>query len=215
MMRRYTLVAVTLATATLAVGCSAPRNATTQAVKTIQPDNAATPMANVNPTPGTSQTLPRVTITTTMGEMVVELYAGDSPRTVKNFIQLAKSGFYDGTKFHRVIKGFMIQGGDPLSKEPDVSRWGTGGPGYRFDDEFNAHPLVRGSLAMANNGADTNGSQFFIVTADATAWLDGKHTNFGRVVTGMEVAEAIESAATDEHDRPWPEVVVKKMTVHE
>ena len=108
-------------------------------------------------------------------------------------MNLVKDGFYTGTKFHRVITDFMIQGGCPNSKDDDWSDDGTGGPGYYFQDEINNHPLVRGSLAMANGGANTNGSQFFIVTAEATPWLDGKHTNFGKVVSGMDVVDKIEA----------------------
>lgn len=159
--------------------------------------------------------LPRVSITTSKGDIVVELFSSDAPKTVENFLTLAKKGFYDGTKFHRVIKDFMIQGGDPLSKSADSSRWGTGGPGYAFADEINGNKLVRGSLAMANSGPDTNGSQFFIVTAEATPWLDGKHTNFGRVISGMEVVESIEGVATEDSDRPQQNIVVKKITVQE
>lgn len=171
-------------------------------------------MADISPVP-TDGKLPRVSIATSKGEIVVELFSPDAPKTVENFIKLSTSGFYDGTKFHRVIKDFMIQGGDPLSKSNDSARWGTGGPGYAFADEFNSHQLVRGSLAMANSGPDTNGSQFFIVTAEATPWLDGKHTNFGRVVSGMAVVESIEAAATGASDRPQQDIVVEKVMVQE
>ena len=132
---------------------------------------------------------------TSLGNITVKFYSEDSPITVNNFLNLAKKGFYNNTKFHRVIKDFMIQGGDPLSKEDSIaSRWGTGGPGYKFEDEFNNHKLIRGSLAMANSGPNTNGSQFFIVTADATPWLDKKHTNFGEVVDGIDIVEKIEES---------------------
>ncbi len=131
-------------------------------------------------------------IKTNMGNIEVEFYP-ESPVTVNNFMNLVKDGFYTGTKFHRVITDFMIQGGCPNSKDDDWSDDGTGGPGYYFQDEINNHPLVRGSLAMANGGANTNGSQFFIVTAEATPWLDGKHTNFGKVVSGMDVVDKIEA----------------------
>lgn len=145
---------------------------------------------------------------TSKGDITVEFYADASPFTVNNFLNLANIGFYDNTKFHRVIKDFMIQAGDPNSKEADTSVYGTGGPGYRFADEFNNLPLVRGSLAMANSGPNTNGSQFFIVTADATSWLDGKHTNFGKVVEGMEIVDAIEASATGERDIPVEPIVI-------
>jgi cyclophilin family peptidyl-prolyl cis-trans isomerase len=141
-------------------------------------------------------------IKTDLGDIKVEFYNAESPFTVNNFLNLAKIGFYDKTVFHRVIKDFMIQGGDPNSKDDDFSDDGRGGPGYRFGDEFNSHPLVRGSLAMANSGANTNGSQFFIVTAEATSWLDGKHTNFGKVVSGMETVDKIEALSVDDNDHP-------------
>ncbi|PIR03401.1 MAG: peptidylprolyl isomerase [Candidatus Magasanikbacteria bacterium CG11_big_fil_rev_8_21_14_0_20_43_7] len=149
---------------------------------------------------------------TTMGDITIRFFADASPKTVNNFLNLAQAGEYDGTKFHRVIKDFMIQGGDPLSKyESKQAMWGTGGPEYRFEDEFNDEPLVRGSLAMANAGPGTNGSQFFIVTAPETPWLDGKHTNFGYVVEGMDVVEKIENVQTVAGDRPVESVVIKSI----
>lgn len=150
-------------------------------------------------------------IKTSYGNITVKLYGTDSPKTVNNFLNLAQQGFYNGTKFHRVIADFMIQGGDPLSKESDTSVWGTGGPSYRFEDEFNSHKLVAGSLAMANAGSNTNGSQFFIVTAAATPWLDGHHTNFGEVVAGMDVVKKIEAAETGAADRPLKDVVINSI----
>lgn len=154
------------------------------------------------------------TISTNKGDIVVRLYGVDAPKTVENFAKLAKEGYYNGTKFHRVIKGFMIQGGDPLSKnDAEKARWGTGGPGYQFEDEINTKKLVRGSLAMANAGPNTNGSQFFIVTADATPWLDGKHTNFGEVVSGMDVVMAIDGTATEPGDRPVQPMIVNSIIV--
>ena len=132
---------------------------------------------------------------TTEGVIVFELFDDDAPETVANFKKLAADGFYDGLTFHRVIKDFMIQGGCPAGT-------GTGGPGYQFDDEFNDHKIVRGALAMANAGPNTNGSQFFIVTTDAAPWLDGKHTVFGQVTGGMEVVDKIENVATQGADRP-------------
>lgn len=132
-------------------------------------------------------------IKTSEGNIEVKFYP-ESPITVNNFMNLAKSGFYNNTKFHRIIKDFMIQAGDPLTKESDTSVYGTGGPEYRFADEINNHKLVAGSLAMANTGMPvTNGSQFFIVTLDETPWLDGKHTNFGYVTDGMEVVKKIKA----------------------
>lgn len=149
---------------------------------------------------------------TNKGNITVEFYSKDAPKTVNNFIKLAKDGFYNKTKFHRVIVDFMIQGGDPLSKDESKKQlWGTGGPGYEFEDEINSHKLVRGSLAMANSGPDTNGSQFFVVTKESTPWLDGKHTNFGNVVEGMDVVDKIVSVKTDEADRPMEDVVIESI----
>jgi len=148
-------------------------------------------------------------IKTNFGDIKVAFYSDESPVTVNNFLNLAKKGFYDNTKFHRVIPDFMIQGGDPLSKDDNWSDDGTGGPGYKFQDEFNNHKLVKGSLAMANSGPNTNGSQFFIVTKAATPWLDGKHTNFGYVIEGMDVVEKIEAVEVNERDHPVEDVVVE------
>jgi len=150
-------------------------------------------------------------IKTSLGNITVKLYGSDSPLTVNNFLNLAKAGFYDGTKFHRVIKDFMIQGGDPLSQGSDTRLYGTGGPGYNFKDEFNDHQLVSGSLAMANSGPNTNGSQFFIVTAEATPWLDGRHTNFGEVVSGLDIVKKIEATETGVNDRPLTDVVIESV----
>jgi len=135
------------------------------------------------------------TMKTTEGDITFELFDEDAPKTVENFRKLASDGFYDGLTFHRVIKDFMIQGGCPLGT-------GTGGPGYTFEDEINPHKIVRGALAMANAGPDTNGSQFFIVTAKACPWLDGKHTVFGEVTSGMDVVDSLEGVETDGTDRP-------------
>jgi peptidyl-prolyl cis-trans isomerase B (cyclophilin B) len=132
---------------------------------------------------------------TTQGTIALELFDEDAPKTVENFRKLASEGFYDGIIFHRVIPDFMIQGGCPQGT-------GTGGPGYTFEDEFNSHKVVRGALAMANAGPNTNGSQFFIVTTDAAPWLDGKHTVFGQVTEGMDAVDAIERLPTDSRDRP-------------
>lgn len=148
---------------------------------------------------------------TNLGDIQISFYGTDSPKTVNNFLNLAQQGFYNGTKFHRIIKDFMIQGGDPNSKSDDWSTHGTGGPDYRFADEFNNHPLVRGSLAMANAGPDTNGSQFFIVTASATPWLDGRHTNFGQVTAGMDIVEKIEAAEVNQNDHPLEDIVINSI----
>jgi cyclophilin family peptidyl-prolyl cis-trans isomerase len=149
---------------------------------------------------------------TNQGDIHVEFFGGKSPATVNNFIKLAKSGFYDGTKFHRVIPDFMIQGGDPNSRDDDWSNDGMGGPGYQFADEFNDEKLVRGSLAMANSGPNTNGSQFFIVTkAGGTPWLGGKHTNFGYVVKGMDVVVKIENLPVNGDDHPTTDATIESI----
>ncbi|HWF35320.1 MAG TPA: peptidylprolyl isomerase [Solirubrobacteraceae bacterium] len=137
----------------------------------------------------------KVTMNTTHGTIGFELFDDDAPMTVSNFRELAGKGFYDGIIFHRVIPDFMVQTGDPEGT-------GTGGPGYTFEDEFNEHKVVRGALAMANAGPNTNGSQFFIVTTEAAPWLDGKHTVFGQVTAGMDAVDAIESVPTQSGDRP-------------
>ena len=141
---------------------------------------------------------------TNHGEITIELFDGDAPKTVENFRKLAGEGFYDGVTFHRVIPDFMIQGGDPTGT-------GSGGPGYTFEDEFNDHSVARGALAMANAGPNTNGSQFFIVTADACPWLDGKHTVFGRVTDGMDVVDAISQMETEAGDRPRETVSIERV----
>ena len=146
------------------------------------------------------------TVTTNVGPIDVELYDDDAPKTVENFRKLAGDGFYDGVIFHRVIPDFMIQGGDPTGT-------GMGGPGYTFEDEFNDHPVSRGALAMANSGPNTNGSQFFIVTADSCPWLNGLHTVFGRVTGGMDVVDEIGGTATDGADRPIDEVRIESVAV--
>jgi cyclophilin family peptidyl-prolyl cis-trans isomerase len=143
---------------------------------------------------------------TNKGAIELELFDDDAPKTVENFTKLARDGFYDGVIFHRVIPDFMIQGGDPTGT-------GSGGPGYQFEDEFNDNKIVRGALAMANAGPNTNGSQFFVVTADACPWLDGKHTVFGRVTSGMDVVESIEQVDTGPGDRPKDEVRIESVAV--
>ena len=144
------------------------------------------------------------TLHTNHGAIELELFEGEAPTTVENFRKLAADGFYDGVIFHRIIPDFMIQGGDPTGT-------GTGGPGYTFEDEFNAHPVARGALAMANAGPNTNGSQFFIVTADACPWLDGKHTVFGQVTNGMDVVDKISAVEKDAADHPREDVVIERI----
>ena len=148
------------------------------------------------------------TLHTNHGAIAVELFDGDAPKTVENFLKLSRDGFYNGVVFHRVIPDFMIQGGDPTGT-------GSGGPGYQFEDEFNDNKVVRGALAMANAGPNTNGSQFFIVTADACPWLDGLHTVFGRVTSGMGVVDEIGQIDTDMQDRPLSEIRIESVTVHD
>ena len=144
------------------------------------------------------------TMHTNHGPIVIELFPDDAPKTVANFEKLAGDGFYNGVIFHRVIPDFMVQGGDPTGT-------GSGGPGYQFEDEFNDQKVVRGALAMANSGPNTNGSQFFIVTADACPWLDGKHTVFGRVTDGMEVVDTISALGRDGRDKPHDDVVIERV----
>jgi len=144
------------------------------------------------------------TMHTNHGAIELELYDEDAPKTVENFRKLAADGFYNGVSFHRVIRDFMIQGGDPTGT-------GSGGPGYTFEDEFNEHKIERGALAMANAGPNTNGSQFFIVTTDAAPWLDGKHTVFGRVTAGMEAVDSIEGTDTNAADKPVADAVIQRI----
>ena len=144
------------------------------------------------------------TMHTNHGPIVIELFPDDAPKTVANFEKLAGDSFYNGVIFHRVIPDFMIQGGDPTGT-------GSGGPGYQFEDEFNDQKVVRGALAMANSGPNTNGSQFFIVTADACPWLDGKHTVFGRVTDGMDVVDTIAGLDRDGRDKPHDDVVIERV----
>jgi cyclophilin family peptidyl-prolyl cis-trans isomerase len=145
-----------------------------------------------------------MTMTTNHGDIVLTLFDEDAPETVANFRRLAEKGFYDGLIFHRVIPDFMIQGGCPEGT-------GTGGPGYTFKDEINDHKVVKGALAMANAGPNTNGSQFFIVTTAAAPWLDGKHTVFGEVSNGMDVVDKIGTLPTDARDRPTQEARIERL----
>src|SRR3954466_495228 len=144
------------------------------------------------------------TLHTNKGAIAIELFDDDAPKTVENFKKLARDGFYDGVIFHRVIPDFMIQGGDPTGT-------GSGGPGYKFEDEFNEHKGERGALAMANSGPNTNGAQFFIVTADSAPWLDGKHTVFGHVTDGMDAVDAISEVDRDSRDKPRDDVTIERV----
>lgn len=148
----------------------------------------------------------RATMQTNLGTIKLQLFAQQTPQTVNNFVYLAQNNFYDGLTFHRIIEDFMIQGGCPLGE-------GTGDPGYQFEDEDNPEPLVKGSLAMANSGPNTNGSQFFIVTADAAPWLDGKHTHFGQVMEGMDIVKVIDQMPTNNNDQPQQDVIIKTLTI--
>src|SRR6201991_1483679 len=148
----------------------------------------------------------RATFQTSAGPIVIELFDEDAPKTVENFRKLSADGFYDDLIFHRVIPDFIIHGGCPEGT-------GTGGPGYPFEDEFTDHKVARGALAMANAGPNTNGSQFFIVTTGAAPWLDGKHTVFGQVTSGMDVVDALEALPTDGRDRPREPAVIETITV--
>ena len=146
------------------------------------------------------------TLHTSHGTIELELFPDDAPKTVENFTKLARDGFYEGVIFHRVIPDFMIQGGDPTGT-------GSGGPGYSFEDEINDHKVERGALAMANAGPNTNGSQFFIVTTESAPWLDGKHTVFGRVTNGMDVADRISQLPRDAGDRPREDVAIERIVL--
>jgi peptidyl-prolyl cis-trans isomerase B (cyclophilin B) len=148
----------------------------------------------------------QATLHTNHGAIAVELFDEDAPKTVENFLKLSRDGFYDGVIFHRIIKDFMIQGGDPTGT-------GAGGPGYTFEDEINDHKVERGALAMANAGPNTNGSQFFIVTTPEAPWLDGKHTVFGRVTDGMDNVDRIEATQTDGRDRPTQDIAIQSIAL--
>lgn len=157
-----------------------------------------------------------ITLHTNHGDITLELFSTDAPKTVENFLKLAREGYYDGSKFHRVIAGFMIQGGDPQTKDDALqARWGTGGPGYTFADEIHANNRNEvGTIAMANAGPNTNGSQFFINTAN-NSFLDTKHTVFGKVTAGADAVNSIENTQTTPQDRPLQPVVIEKVTVGE
>jgi Peptidyl-prolyl cis-trans isomerase (rotamase) - cyclophilin family len=149
-------------------------------------------------------------INTNYGDITIQ-FRENTPKTVENFISLAEKNFYDGVRFHRVIKDFMIQTGDPNSKDINKKElWGIGGPGYKFEDEvYPNDQLVKGSVAMANSGPNTNGSQFFIVTTESTPWLNGKHTHFADVIEGIDIATKIQEAKTDANDRPINDIIIK------
>lgn len=189
---------------------------------TPMPTPVATPIDNTmqlgaTPTPPSVTPINQVvqvTLKTSQGDIALTLDGTAAPLTVGNFVFLAQQNFYDGTTFHRVIPDFMIQGGDPLSKDPARrAQHGTGGPGYTFPDEINQHKIVRGALAMANAGPGTNGSQFFIVTGAAFPHLDGKHTVFGQVTSGMEIVDAISQVPQDAGNNPTTPIVITDVVV--
>lgn len=181
--------------------------------ESINTPNTPTPNDTTMSEPSKEGTV--VLMKTSKGDITLQLFDSAAPKTVKNFLDLAADHFYDAVQFHRVIPQFMIQGGDPLTKSQpkNLAIHGTGGPGYKFEDEFNAFKLVKGRLAMANAGPNTNGSQFFIVTADATPWLDGRHTVFGEVINGMDVVSAIEKVQTGANDHPVDPVTITSIEI--
>ena len=157
---------------------------------------------------------PVVTIETTLGTIEMELYPANAPKSVENFVALARKGFYDGTLFHRVVPGFVIQGGDPLTKDPlKKKKWGSGGSGHEFADEPVKGDYVKGAVAMANSGPNTNGSQFFICTDNLKGQLPKKYNLFGQVTKGMDVVAKIVAVPRDGNDCPKTSVVMQKVTV--
>jgi len=181
------------------------------------PENSPQPTYDQEKWKSLAQKYSGAILKTNFGAIEISFFAQQSPLAVGNFIELAEKKFYDQTKFHRVIKDFMIQGGDPNSKDDDWSNDGQGGPGYKFPDEQGPEKLVKGILAMANSGPNTNGSQFFFVTAKATAWLDGKHTVFGKASNdkSLEIIEKIEKVKTNEKDHPTEDVIIKSVELVE
>jgi len=206
-MKSLRTLAMSLLVAGMVLGCQ-PSDSVDGETKSEDPVTESTETASEeanNKEEAMSDIQPlKVTMSTSKGDINLILYADKTPVTVANFVNLAQHGFYDGLTFHRVIDDFMVQGGCPLGT-------GTGGPGYKFEDEFNSRKLVKGSLAMANSGPNTNGSQFFIVTIAATPWLDGRHTNFGQVVEGMDVVDKIGLVATEGPDRPIEPVIIQEI----
>lgn len=184
------------------------------AERTAQPAAASVSQQPVSTISEPSKKYMQATLRTNVGDITIEFFDKDAPNTVANFTKLAGSGFYDGTKFHRIIAGFMIQGGDPLTKDDSAqAMWGTGGPGYKFADEIHANnENVVGTISMANAGPNTNGSQFFINVADNN-FLDSKHTVFGKVIAGMDVVEKLQAVKTGQADRPISPVVINSVTL--
>ncbi|NCB77284.1 MAG: peptidylprolyl isomerase [Negativicutes bacterium] len=200
-MKKMLILAVTfLFCLTAVTGCAGPGSKTAEKTEPVKADTSLPP---ADPNKKTSLAV----FETSMGTFKVELFEDKAPRTAQNFISLVNKGFYNGLIFHRVIDGFMIQGGDPKGN-------GTGGPGYVIPDEFHKDLKHTGAgiLSMANAGPNSGGSQFFI-TLDATPWLDGKHAIFGKVVEGLDVVKAIGKVKTGAQDRPQTDVVMKKITI--
>ncbi|HVP39603.1 MAG TPA: peptidylprolyl isomerase [Candidatus Saccharimonadales bacterium] len=205
--------AASSSSASAGAAASAPA-ATSAGAGAATPAPAAAPAATGAPAAAGP---PRIKVETSLGTMVFELWPDKAPKTVDNFLKLARQGFYDGTLFHRVESGFVIQGGDPNTKSGDPSTWGQGGPGYRFEDEPVQGDYVKYSLAMANSGPNTNGSQFFVCTSDLTNKLPKRYNLFGRVVEGTATVDAIDAVPTEVvlggMHRPVTPVKVLRMTV--
>lgn len=199
-------IAVVLMTA----GCSAKESKPATEVAKATPAQKAVPAPAVP-----IKIVMKTNIADVAGGMIeMELYPDKAPKTVENFVKLAGQGFYDGLRFHRVVPGFVIQGGDPQTKDPAMKdAWGSGGPGYRFDDELVKGDYARGALAMANSGPNTNGSQFFICVSDLSGRLPKQYNYFGMVTKGMEVVDAIVARPRDQRDRPVEDVIMEKVTV--
>lgn len=228
-MNKFALITICFSLALLGSSCNQPEeftfhNSTNDSTETsmenlpksdkVGQTITVTPPANLleerTETNSDSKEGPRAVITTTFGDITIQLFEEATPKTVENFVTLAEQDFYDGTIFHRVIKDFMIQGGDPLTREQRDTRGvhGRGGPDYRFADEINLHKNTRGMISMANAGPNTNGSQFFIITAPATPHLDGIHAVFGEVIEGMDIVDKIENTDTDPTDHPVNDIEI-------
>ena len=203
-----------LAVGLLVVGFGAYWVLSTSSVDVATSPTATTTAQSKIEEPINNKKIMHATLHTNKGDITIEFFDTDAPNTVANFVKLAGAGFYNGTKFHRVIKGFMVQGGDPLSKDDSkAAQWGTGGPGYQFADEIRANNKNNiGTISMANAGANTNGSQFFINTANNN-FLDTKHTTFGKVTVGLDVVSAIENTPTGANDRPVEAMVINSITL--
>lgn len=221
------LLATTLATALLLVGCAtgkspsepAPAKAKAAAEPAAAPSQAAPSQAA--PAQAVEEAAPapqpaaiRATVTTNLGDIELELWPDKAPKTVETIVKLMRDGFYEGILFHRVVPGFVIQVGDPLTKDPDEkARWGSGGPGFRFEDEPVQGEYERGALAMANAGPNTNGSQFFVCLSNLSGRLPKKYNLFGKVIAGMEVVDRIAALPRDARDCPTAEARILKVSI--